>query len=178
MTSRTSVNFYTTVSATFCCRQQLHPVCANTDNAQTFREQASGRRYSSQSTSSKNTQGCQLIFRIRSQYILHLLFNAKLSDFRNSVAFWKVPSLGPFVLLVGATCSAMRQSGQSRSTGRSTALSVTLSTKNLTQTDLGSNPHLRCSGGDWPHKQRRWGFIWITSSHLTENIHTLHHKDL
>jgi hypothetical protein len=69
-------------------------------------------------------------------------------DFRNSMAFRKVPRLCPFLLLIQAACRwrqlrgivGMTLTGENRS---KTRLSATLANHNLTWTDMGSNRCLR-----------------------------------
>ena len=67
-------------------------------------------------------------------------------DFRKSFAFWKVPRLRPFVLLVRATCrwrwvwsiDGKTVTGENRSTRRIACLPATLSFTNFTWPDLES----------------------------------------
>jgi hypothetical protein len=72
-----------------------------------------------------------------------------LTDVRKRTAFWKVPRLRPFVLLVRATCrwvwsnGGMKLTRQNRSTGRKTCWNVTFSTTSITWTELKLNPSLR-----------------------------------
>jgi hypothetical protein len=81
-------------------------------------------------------------------------FYPMLSDLRNSIAFYKVPTLRPFVLLVRATCrwrwvsstGGMILTEKNRSTRRKTCPSVTLSNTNLTRTGLVLNPGPRVGG--------------------------------
>jgi len=69
-----------------------------------------------------------------------------------ALLFWTVPRPRLFVLLIRATCrwswvcriGSMILTEENRSTGIKTCPSATLSTTNVTQTDLGSNPDLRC----------------------------------
>jgi hypothetical protein len=72
-------------------------------------------------------------------------------DIRSSTAL-KFPNLRPFVLRVWATCrqrwvgrnGGLILAGGNRSTGRKTCPWATLSTANLTETGLESNPGVRC----------------------------------
>ena len=87
------------------------------------------------------------------------LFYPMLPGFRNSIAFWNVPRLRRCVLLVRATCrwrwvwstGGMILTGDERCTRRKTRPSTTLSTTNLTKTDLRPN---RCLCGDRPATER------------------------
>jgi hypothetical protein len=77
-----------------------------------------------------------------------------LPDFRKSITFLKIPRFRPFVLLVTAACRwisvwsirGMIWTRENLSTRRETCLSATLSTTNLTWTDLGSNMGFRGEG--------------------------------
>ena len=79
------------------------------------------------------------------------VFYPMLRPFRNSIAFWNVLRLRRFVFLVTARCRWWRWvwitdgitvTGEERSTRRKTCPSTTLSTTNLTRTDLRPN---RCT---------------------------------
>jgi hypothetical protein len=82
---------------------------------------------------------------------VEVLLYPVLPDFRNSIAFWKVPSLCPLVLLIKAVLRSIRVwriggmilTEGKRSTERKSTPNVTLSTRNPTWTDLGSKPGLR-----------------------------------
>jgi hypothetical protein len=73
---------------------------------------------------------------------------ALLPDILRSIAIWRVPRLRLFVLLVTVTCrwrwvwrtGGMILTGENRSNRWKPALSVTLSTTNLTWTDLRLKP--------------------------------------
>jgi len=72
-----------------------------------------------------------------------------LTDVRKRTAFWKVPKLRPFVLLVRAISrwvwsnGGMKLKRQNRNTARKTCCSVTFSATNITWTELKLNPSLR-----------------------------------
>jgi hypothetical protein len=72
-----------------------------------------------------------------------------LTDVRKRTAFWKVPRLRPFVLLVRAisrwiwSSGGMKLTRQNRITGRKTCCDVTFSATNMTWTELKLNPSLR-----------------------------------
>jgi hypothetical protein len=80
-----------------------------------------------------------------------LVFYPMLSDFRKSIVFWKVRSLRSFVLLVRVTSrwrwvwsiGGMILTGEAKVLGEIPVPKATLSTINLTWTDLGRNPGLR-----------------------------------
>jgi hypothetical protein len=88
--------------------------------------------------------------------------------------FWKVPRLSSVVLPRGAACQGrcvrsiggMIQARENRSTRRKTWHSTTLSTANLIQTDLGSNPCLLDERPATSCLRHDMDF----SSYLTENI--------
>jgi hypothetical protein len=72
-------------------------------------------------------------------------------NINNSAAFWKIPRLRPFVLLVKATCrwrwvwdiGGMILTGENRSTCRSNHSSAPLPITNLRRTDPWLKPELR-----------------------------------
>jgi len=80
----------------------------------------------------------------------YLLLCPKSPDFRNSIAFWKVSRLRPFVLSVKATHRRRSVRGigeitsrwETRSTRRKTFSNATLSITNPTWSGLGSSPGL------------------------------------
>jgi hypothetical protein len=83
--------------------------------------------------------------------IVELPLSPMLIDFRNSIAFWKVPRLRTFVLSVRATrlqrwvwsTDGMILIGENRSTRRKACPSATSSITYRTWTDLRSKPGLR-----------------------------------
>jgi len=102
-----------------------------------------------------------------------------LPDLREIIAFWKVPRLCPFALLVKVTCRWRMEhwwSGtgrgkpkyleSNRSTRTKTYSTATRCTRNLTRTDLWSNPGLPTKRptigrppGPW-HGRISWELLW------------------
>jgi hypothetical protein len=119
-----------------------------------------------------------------------VLFYSMFPDFRKSVAFWKVPRLHSFVLLVRATCKwrwvsiigGMIQTGETRSIRRKTCPITTLCTTNLIPPSLGSKPGL-CGERKANNRVKYGKKIKITlnytqrfSSYHTENTQSCHDK--
>ena len=82
---------------------------------------------------------------------VYAIFFPMLHDFRNSMAFWKVPRLRPFVVLIRAACRCSVWSigwvilnGGERELLRETSFPMRLcTTKNPIRPGPGSNPGLR-----------------------------------